>query len=136
MFFEGERISRRARDDPRRRRRAAAPRSPSCCRCSARFRRHLFEIMAACRSPSACSIRRCTSSCRIPTRKSPMSRRRWAPIPREAQAPRAGIAHEFNPMLGFRGCRLAVAYPEIAEMQARAIFEAALEAGRKTGAPV
>ena len=35
--------------------------------------------------------------------------------------------HEFNPMLGHRGCRLAVSYPEIAEMQARAIFEAALE---------
>jgi pyruvate,orthophosphate dikinase len=44
--------------------------------------------------------------------------------------------HEFNPMLGHRGCRLAVSYPEIAEMQARAIFEAAVEAGRKTGEPV
>jgi pyruvate,orthophosphate dikinase len=44
--------------------------------------------------------------------------------------------HEFNPMLGHRGCRLAVSYPEIAEMQARAIFEAAIEAGRKTGSPV
>ncbi len=43
---------------------------------------------------------------------------------------------ESNPMLGFRGCRLAVAYPEIAEMQARAIFEAAIEAGKKSGAPV
>ena len=39
-------------------------------------------------------------------------------------------------MLGFRGCRLAIAYPEIAEMQARAIFEAAVEAGKRTGAPV
>jgi pyruvate,orthophosphate dikinase len=43
---------------------------------------------------------------------------------------------EFNPMLGFRGCRLAVVYPEIAEMQARAIFEAAIEAARRTGKPV
>jgi pyruvate,orthophosphate dikinase len=43
---------------------------------------------------------------------------------------------EFNPMLGFRGCRIAIAYPEIAEMQARAIFEAAVEAGRRTRAPV
>ncbi len=34
--------------------------------------------------------------------------------------------HEFNPMLGFRGCRLAIRYPEITEMQARAIFEAAV----------
>ena len=39
-------------------------------------------------------------------------------------------------MLGFRGVRLAIRYPEIAEMQARAIFEGAVEAGRKTGAPV
>jgi pyruvate,orthophosphate dikinase len=39
-------------------------------------------------------------------------------------------------MLGFRGCRIAIAYPEIAEMQARAIFEAAAEAGKKTGKPV
>ncbi|MGB3386473.1 MAG: putative PEP-binding protein, partial [Pseudaminobacter sp.] len=44
--------------------------------------------------------------------------------------------HEFNPMLGHRGCRLAITYPEIAEMQARAIFEAAVEAGKKTGSPV
>ncbi|MGL4635418.1 MAG: pyruvate, phosphate dikinase, partial [Beijerinckiaceae bacterium] len=46
---------------------------------------------------------------------------------------RAAELHEVNPMLGFRGCRLAVAYPEIAEMQARAIFEAAIGAGNKTG---
>jgi pyruvate,orthophosphate dikinase len=44
--------------------------------------------------------------------------------------------HEFNPMLGFRGIRLAVRYPEIAEMQARAIFEGAVLAGKKTGTPV
>lgn len=49
---------------------------------------------------------------------------------------RAAELHEFNPMLGFRGCRLAIAYPEIAEMQARAIFEAAVEAERKTGSAV
>jgi pyruvate,orthophosphate dikinase len=51
-------------------------------------------------------------------------------------ADRARELHEFNPMLGFRGCRLAVAFPEIAEMQARAIFEAAVEAARATGKPV
>ncbi|GGG40472.1 pyruvate, phosphate dikinase [Chelatococcus composti] len=49
---------------------------------------------------------------------------------------RASELSEFNPMLGFRGCRLAVRYPEIAEMQARAIFEAAVEAGKRTGEPV
>jgi pyruvate,orthophosphate dikinase len=51
-------------------------------------------------------------------------------------ADRARQLHEFNPMLGFRGCRLAIAYPEIAEMQARAIFEAAAEAAKRTGKPV
>jgi pyruvate,orthophosphate dikinase len=40
---------------------------------------------------------------------------------------RASELHEFNPMLGHRGCRLAITYPEIYEMQARAIFEAALD---------
>ena len=39
--------------------------------------------------------------------------------------------HEFNPMLGFRGCRLAVVYPEILEMQVRAIIEAAIQAKRE-----
>ncbi|WP_296103730.1 pyruvate, phosphate dikinase [uncultured Agrobacterium sp.] len=49
---------------------------------------------------------------------------------------RLDALHEFNPMLGHRGCRLAISYPEIAEMQARAIFEAAVEAARRTGAPI
>ncbi len=43
--------------------------------------------------------------------------------------------YETNPMLGHRGCRLGITYPEIYEMQARAIFEGALEAAEKTGAP-
>jgi pyruvate,orthophosphate dikinase len=51
-------------------------------------------------------------------------------------ADRARELAEFNPMLGFRGCRIAIAYPEIAEMQARAIFEAAVEAAKRTGKPV
>ncbi len=54
----------------------------------------------------------------------------------EALRQRAAELHEFNPMLGFRGCRLAVAFPEIAEMQARAIFEAAVIAAKETGKPV
>ncbi len=49
---------------------------------------------------------------------------------------RADTLEEFNPMLGHRGCRLLVSYPEIAEMQARAIFEAAIQAGKATGSPV
>jgi len=39
--------------------------------------------------------------------------------------------HEFNPMLGLRGCRLGIMYPEITEMQARAIFEAAVQVSKK-----
>jgi pyruvate, orthophosphate dikinase len=44
---------------------------------------------------------------------------------------RVAELHEFNPMLGHRGCRLGVAYPEITEMQARAIFEAAAHVAKK-----
>jgi pyruvate,orthophosphate dikinase len=47
---------------------------------------------------------------------------------------RAAELHEFNPMLGHRGCRLGVTYPEIYETQARAIFEAAIDVAEKTGA--
>ncbi|WP_417594135.1 pyruvate, phosphate dikinase [Parasphingorhabdus sp.] len=50
---------------------------------------------------------------------------------------RANELHEFNPMLGHRGCRLGVTYPEIYEMQARAIFEAACEVAEASGeAPI
>ncbi len=44
---------------------------------------------------------------------------------------RVNALHEFNPMLGHRGCRLGIAYPEITETQARAIFEAAAEVQKK-----
>ncbi len=46
---------------------------------------------------------------------------------------RVSELHEFNPMLGHRGCRLGIAYPEITEMQARAILEAAIEVEEETG---
>ena len=49
---------------------------------------------------------------------------------------RAIALHEANPMLGHRGCRLGITYPEIYEMQARAIFEAALAVEREGGKPV
>jgi pyruvate,orthophosphate dikinase len=48
---------------------------------------------------------------------------------------RIDALHEFNPMLGFRGCRLGIMYPEITEMQARAIFKAAI-AVKKEGVDV
>jgi pyruvate,orthophosphate dikinase len=48
-------------------------------------------------------------------------------VPVEKIQQRVEELHEFNPMLGFRGCRLGIVYPEISEMQARAVFEAAAE---------
>src|SRR5262249_50904589 len=57
-------------------------------------------------------------------------------VPLQKLQGRVSELHEFNPMLGFRGCRLAIRYPEITEMQARAIFEVAINAGKKTGKPV
>jgi pyruvate,orthophosphate dikinase len=48
-------------------------------------------------------------------------------VPVEKVARRVAELHEFNPMLGHRGCRLGIVYPEISAMQARAIFEAAIE---------
>jgi pyruvate,orthophosphate dikinase len=53
-------------------------------------------------------------------------------IPVEKIMNRVHELHEFNPMLGFRGCRLGIKYPEITEMQARAVIEAAAEA-KKAG---
>ncbi|MBI2883404.1 MAG: pyruvate, phosphate dikinase [Candidatus Methylomirabilis oxyfera] len=48
-------------------------------------------------------------------------------VSEEALKDKVRILHEFNPMLGHRGCRLGISHPEITEMQARAIFEAACE---------
>jgi len=55
---------------------------------------------------------------------------RAAGVPVDRVRRRASELNEANPMLGHRGCRLAITYPEICEMQARAIFGAAVEAGR------
>ncbi len=52
-------------------------------------------------------------------------------MPVEQIARRVQELHEFNPMLGHRGCRLGIVYPEISEMQARAVFEAAAEVQKK-----
>ncbi|PKQ06437.1 MAG: pyruvate, phosphate dikinase [Alphaproteobacteria bacterium HGW-Alphaproteobacteria-12] len=57
-------------------------------------------------------------------------------MPAEKLTRRLAELAETNPMLGHRGCRLGISYPEIYEMQARAIFEGALLAAEKTGAPV
>jgi pyruvate, orthophosphate dikinase len=54
-------------------------------------------------------------------------------VSKEKVAERVKGLHEFNPMLGFRGCRLGIVYPEITEMQARAIFEAACNVALASG---
>ena len=51
-------------------------------------------------------------------------------VPVEKIMHRVHELHEFNPMLGFRGCRLGIKYPEITAMQARAVFEAAADANK------
>ena len=63
-------------------------------------------------------------------RSSATWRRSWASPPRKITK-RVHELHEFNPMLGFRGCRLGISYPEITDMQARAVFEAAAEVQKK-----
>jgi pyruvate, orthophosphate dikinase len=57
-------------------------------------------------------------------------------VPAAALAERVHALTESNPMLGHRGCRLLITYPEIAEMQTQAILEAAAEAASRTGEPV
>src|SRR5207247_9478610 len=55
---------------------------------------------------------------------------------KEALLRRVQMLHEFNPMLGLRGCRLGILYPEINEMQVRAILLAAVEVKRDEGIDV
>jgi pyruvate,orthophosphate dikinase len=58
-----------------------------------------------------------------PEQQADLAKKLGVPVERIHQ--RVNQLHEFNPMLGFRGCRLGIGYPEISEMQARAVFEAA-----------
>jgi pyruvate,orthophosphate dikinase len=87
--------------------------------------------MEGSRSRSGRSIRRSTSSCLREQllRELASLKRARANDPRKkrilATLTRVEELHEFNPMLGFRGCRLGILHPEITRMQARAIFEAA-----------
>ncbi|MBU6236036.1 MAG: pyruvate, phosphate dikinase, partial [Alphaproteobacteria bacterium] len=59
-----------------------------------------------------------------------------ANLPEKRVRQRLGQLHEANPMLGHRGCRLGITYPEIYEMQVRAIFEAAMEVAKEEGKTV
>ena len=124
--------ARGARDDPARpRTRGARRRSRSCCRCSSRTSRRSSPPWRACRSRSACSTRRCTSSC--PTRTAlAVELALAAPGPERTRlarlAERVRQLSEQNPMLGTRGCRLALLHPGIYAMQVRAIVRGALAA--------
>ena len=125
-----------ARDDSRRQRGGPARRARQAAADAAQgFRRAVrdHDGLAGDDPPAR------SAAARIPAAHRRRDRRRRQGDGRErprncARAPTS--CTKFNPMLGFRGVRLAVRYPEISEMQARAIFEGAVEAGRKTGAPV
>ncbi|MCR6657646.1 MAG: pyruvate, phosphate dikinase [Opitutus sp.] len=65
------------------------------------------------------------------TKEQQMDLARKLNIPVEKIIARVHELHEFNPMLGFRGCRLGIKYPEITRMQARAVFEAAADANKE-----
>jgi pyruvate,orthophosphate dikinase len=65
------------------------------------------------------------------TKESQMDLARKLNIPVEKIINRVHELHEFNPMLGFRGCRLGIKYPEITRMQSRAVFEAAADAQKQ-----
>ncbi len=131
MFFEGNRIDAVREmilaDNLEARQKAAQQAAPLSAR---GFHRHLQGPRRVCPPPSACSIRRSTNSCRTTT----PPRRDLATklgITVEEVSKRVHELHEFNPMLGHRGCRLGITFPEITEMQARAIFEAAAEVHKK-----
>ena len=111
---------------------AAAPPWRACCRSSAKISGSSSPSWRRCRSRSACSIRRCTNSCR--TRDQEMQEvANSLGTDIDTIRRRAAELAEANPMLGHRGCRLGVTFPEIYEMQVRAIFEGAVEVAKETG---
>ena len=117
-----------ARDDGA----AASAPWPSCSRCSAVTSRASSAPWRASRSPSAFSTRRCTSSCRTDPAEIESLGREMKLEAAELQRIVDGL-REANPMLGLRGCRLGIIYPEITAMQARAIFEAACTVAERKG---
>ena len=151
MFFAEDRIPHMqamilARDEKR-----GARRSRNCCRCSARISRDCFEAMDG----FPVVIRTLDPPLHefLPKRedlmvdlarfpyadaktKKEMSEKYGIPVGElKKRLPellhRVEELHEFNPMLGHRGCRLGITYPEITEMQARAIFEAVVQVAKK-----
>ena len=131
MFFEGQRIVDMRKmilaDDEEGRKKALWP-SSSLTRSrtsSASSRR-----WTACRSPSACSIPPLHEF--LPHDEAGQGEvARQLGIPIEKVKRRVEQLHEANPMLGLRGCRLPIKFPEIGDMQVRAILEAAIEVQKK-----
>ena len=99
---------------------------PSCCPCSRATSRASTRPWRAAPSPSVSWIPLCTSS--FPPRRHDielLAKDSWARPLSDIKAIIASL-HEFNPMMGHRGCRLAVTFPEIAVMQTRAVIRAAI----------
>ena len=127
MFFDEERIARGARDDPRRRRRAA--RESALAKLLPFQREDFVGIFREMRGLPV-TIRLLDPPLHefLPhgAEADRAARRRTMGVPVAASSSSASKdLHEFNPMLGHRGCRLAITYPEIYAMQVRAILEAA-----------
>ena len=127
MFFEGERIDAMREmilaENVEDRKKALAQ---AAAVSKGRFRRHLQSAERTIRRRFVSWIRRCMNSCRTkPAAQQDLARKMGVPVERIKQ--RVNELHEFNPMLGFRGCRLGIVHSEISEMQARAVFEAAAE---------
>ena len=128
MFFDGDRI-----DAMREMILAETTRGPregrsrSCCRTRATTSSASSRRWTACRSRSACSTRRCTSSCRTTRRARRRWPRRWASRSSKVQAARRASCTRSTRCSASAAAACAIAYPEIVEMQVRAIIEAAIE---------
>ena len=122
---------RHAQDDPGRRRGRAQGRAGRARAVPARgLHRDLRGDGRPAGDDPAARSRRCTSSCRTTTRARPRSPSSSASRSTRSSQ-RVEQLHEFNPMLGFRGCRLPIVYPEIGDMQIRAIIDAAIAVKKK-----
>ncbi len=121
---------------PTRSRSAEGGAGASCCRCSVQDFEGIFEAM----NGRPVTIRTIDPPLHEFVPHEEQAQRELAQqmgISYEKVHQRVEGLHEFNPMLGFRGCRLGIIFPEITEMQSRAIFEAAANvqsAGHQGGA--
>src|SRR5262249_56085425 len=135
MFFDGDRISAVREmilaDDEKSRRAALAKIQPMQCQDFV----ELFEIMAG--LPVTIRLLDPPLHEFLPKTQADMEQvAKDLGVAADEVEARAHKLHETNPMLGHRGVRLGISYPEIYEMQARAIFEAVVEVQKKSGKTV